>query len=90
MREHPLLAADHEHDSELEPLRVVERHQRYEALVVAPLVGVGAQRYLFQKLLQRARLGFGLVVLGGDVDEFLQVLDPALGLDRALRLEPSR
>ena len=53
----------------------------------ARVVGVGDQRDLLQELPERAVLGVRRVVLGGDVDELLEVLDPPLGLDRALGLE---
>ena len=53
------------------------------------VVRVGDERHLLEELGQR-RLARDVprgVVLGGDVDELLEVLDPALRLDRPLGLE---
>ena len=91
VREHPLLASDHEHDRVLETLGVVQGHQRDQPVVVAAIVGVGDQRDLLEEVRQR-RLARGIrlrqrVVLGGDVDQLLEVLEPSLRLDRALGLE---
>ena len=49
-------------------------------------VEVGVQRDLLQEALERRLVG-ALVVLGGDADELLEVLEPALGLQRALRAQ---
>ena len=86
MREDPLLHPDHEHGAELEALRVVERHQRDEALLLADRVLVGEER----DLLEERRTGSAppsLDVLLRDADELLQVLDAAARLDRPLGLE---
>ncbi len=64
----------------------MERHQGDEALLAAERVLVGEERDLLEELRQ-ARLVRGLLVLLGDADELLEVLDPTLGLDRALGLE---
>ena len=50
------------------------------------------RRDLLEELLERRDLALALelavgVELAGDADQLLEVLDPALGLDRALRLE---
>ena len=92
VREDALLAADHEHRLVLEPLRVVEAHQRRQALLLLDVVLLGDQPDLGEELLQRGRVLVALegavgVELAGDADQLLEVLDPALGLDRALRLE---
>ena len=66
----------------------MERHERHEALVVAPGVGVGDQRDLLQEHVERVRAGRSArVELAADLHELLQVLDPALGLDRAFCFE---
>ena len=57
VREDALLAADDEDDRVLEALRVVQRHQGHEALVVAARVGVGDQRDLLQEEVERVVLG---------------------------------
>ena len=82
-----LLHPDHEHDRELQALGVVHRHQRHEALVVADAVRVGEQRDLLQELAEARALGGVDVVLARDPHELLEVLQAALGLDRALGLE---
>jgi len=59
------------------------RHQRDDAGLVLERIPIGD---LLQKLFDRRLLGRG-VVLARDVDELLEVLKAALGLDRALGLE---
>ena len=86
VREDPLLHPDHEDGLELEPLGVVQGHQRDEALLAADRVLVGVERDLLQEAGQ-ARLRRLLLVLARDADELLQVLDPPLRLDRPLGLE---
>ena len=86
MREDPLLHPDHEHRAELEPLRVVERHQRDEALLAADRVLVGEERDLLEEAGQGRLVGGGLVLLGR-ADELLEILEAALRFDRALGLE---
>src|SRR3954451_9598311 len=86
VREDALLAADHEDDRVLEALRIVQRHERHEALVVAARVGVGHQRDLLQEEVEGVVLGAG-VELARDLDQLLEVLDASLSLDRALGLE---
>src|ERR687892_1789953 len=86
VREDALLHPDEEDGAELQPLRVVERHQRHEAALLLQLVLVGVKGDLLEEL-REARLGRGNLVLAGDADELHEVLDPPLGLDRALRLE---
>ena len=83
VREHAVLEPDDEHDPELEPLGVVEGHQRDDALVVAQVVLLGEERDLLEELLDRALLGGG-VVLARHAHELLEVLEPPLRLDRAL------
>ena len=92
VRENALLAADHEDHLVLEPLGVVQRHQRREALLLAQAVLFGDQRDLRQELLQWGVRGipFQLAIgveLPGDADQLLEVLDPSLGLDGALGLQ---
>ena len=55
VREDALLAADDEDGVVLEPLGVVQRHQRRQALLVADRVLLGDERDLGQELLQRGR-----------------------------------
>ena len=86
VREHAVLEADDEDDPELEALGVVEGHQRDDALVVAQVVLLGEERELLEELLNRALLGGG-VVLARHAHQLLEVLEPALRLDRALRLK---
>ena len=64
----------------------MERHQRDDPLLVAKVVLLGEQRELLEELLDRALLGGG-VVLARHAHELLEVLEPALRLDRALGLE---
>jgi hypothetical protein len=90
--EDALLAADDQHRLVLEPLRVVERHQGAEALVAAQRILVGVQGDLGQELLQGLNVALPLdlavgVELPRHPDQLLEVLDPPLGLDRALGLE---
>ena len=85
MREHAVLATDHEHDRKLEPLGIVQRHQRDDALVVAQVVLLGEERDLLEELLHRAAVLRRGVVLARHSDELLEVLEAPLGLDRPLR-----
>ncbi len=86
MREDPLLHPDHEDGPELEALRVVERHERDEAALVADRVLVGDERDVLEEAGERRLLGL-LAVLARDADELLEVLDAPARLDRPLRLE---
>ena len=93
MREDALLAADHEHRVELEALRVVERHQRHQALVRRAGRPAPRRSEIWARNSSSGRssdspseLAVG-VELARDADQLLEVLDPALGLDRALGLE---
>src|SRR5207302_5509121 len=86
VREDPLLEPDEIDGLELEALRVVQRHERYERALTADRVLVGVERDLLQERRQR-RLGVLLLPLTREGDELLQVLDAALRLDRAFRLE---
>src|SRR5581483_11526367 len=86
VREDPFLEPDEIHGLELQALRVVQRHERHERALTADRVLVGVQRNLLQERRQR-RLGVLLLPLTREGDELLQVLDAALRLDRALRLE---
>ena len=88
VREDALFHAGDEDDGELEALGVVEGHQREELARVGIGVGVGVEGDLLEKAVER-RLGGATVVLAGDAEELLEVLEPALGLERALALEPS-
>ena len=86
--EDPVLAAGDEHDRILQPLRVVQRHQGHEPLVLGPGVGVGDERDLLQEDFERVlALRRARVELAPDLYELLEVLDPALRLDRPLGLE---
>ena len=88
MWEHSLLAAGDEHGRVLQTLCVVHRHQRHEPLIVAARVGVCHQGDLLQEDFERVlAIGGRRVELAAHLDELLEVLDPALGLDRALGLE---
>ena len=49
-------------------------------------VDVGVQADLLQEAVEAGLVG-ALVVLGGDADELLEVLEAALGLERLLRLQ---
>src|SRR5687768_3096094 len=84
-REDLLLDPDDEHRAELEPLRVVDRHQRHVRLLAGERVLVGVERDLLQEAREARLLGL-LHVFVGAVDEGLEVLDPPARLDRALRL----
>ena len=55
VREHAVLEPDDEDDRELEPLRVVEGHQRDDALLVAQVVLLREERELLEELLDRRR-----------------------------------
>ena len=81
VREDPLLHPEHEDGAELEPLRVVERHQRdlAGAVAVAQRVLVRVERDLLQERRERRLVGRGLV-LARDADELLEVLDLSLRL----------
>ena len=86
VREDALLHAGDEHDRELEALGVVHRHQGDELVGVGEGVDVAVERYLLQEAVEAGLLG-PLVVLAGHADELLEVLEAALGLQRALALE---
>ena len=67
----------------------MQGHQRDLRLAALEVVLVGVERDRLQELLERRQLGLALeravgVELGGDPDQLLEVLDPPLGLDRAL------
>ena len=87
VREEPLLHADHEDDRELEPLGVVQRHQGDVRALGVERVLVGEERDLLQERVERGLLLAAFLVLARDPDELLEVLDPALRLERALGLE---
>src|SRR5918997_704101 len=83
VREGPLLHPDDEHVVELEPLRVVERHEGD----APPLGGDGVLLRVERLLLQEAvegRLGLDALVLAGGVYELLEVLQARLALYRVL------
>ena len=93
VRDEVFLHADEEHDGELEPLGVVQRHERHGLLRHVALidrldravVDARHQGRLVQKLADGpARL---LLPFGDGGDEFAQVLDPALRLERLFVLE---
>ena len=89
MRKDAFLEADDEDGVVLEALGVVERHQRHQWLGVGEVVLVGVERDLLEELLERRELLVALerpvgVELAGDADQLFEVLDPPLGLDRAL------
>src|SRR5436309_11089339 len=86
VREDPLLHPDQVYGAELEPLRVVQRHQRHQALLAADRVLVRIQRDLLQEVRERGLVG-RLLVLPRDADQLLKVLGPSLRLDRSLGLE---
>src|SRR5262249_47731507 len=86
MRKDPLLHADRETGLELEALRVVQGHERDKALGAAHGVLVGVERDLLEESREAGLLGLLLVLLR-DPDQLLDVLEPALRLDRPLRLE---
>ncbi len=86
VREDALLHPDREDRLELQPLRVVERHERDEAPIVVDRVLVRDQRDVLQEAGQ-ARFVRLLAVLPRDADELLEVLDAAARLDRPLGLE---
>ena len=79
--EDAVLEPDDEDDPELEPLGVVERHQRDDALVVAQVVLLREERELLEELLDRPAVLGGRVVLAGHAHELLEVLEPPLRLD---------
>jgi len=64
----------------------VQRHEGDELARVDVGVGVRVQRDLLEEAVQR-RVGGPTVVLDGDGEELLEVLEPAFGLERALPLE---
>src|SRR5918998_83920 len=84
VREGPFFHPDDEDVGELEPLGVVERHQRHPAALRGQGVLVRIQGLLLQKALER-RPGLDALVLPGGVYELLEVLQARLGLDRVLR-----
>ena len=77
--EHALLDADEEHDRELEALRRVQSHQD-DLVVVVELIGVGDERHLLHELVDDGELP-------GGPDEFAEVLDAGVRLDRVFRLQ---
>jgi hypothetical protein len=85
-----LLTADDEDDRVLETLGVVERHQRDQAVIVAAGIGVGDQCDLGRNASRRSASSRAAARhrTAGDLDQLVEVLDPALGLDRTLRLQP--
>ena len=87
VREEPLLHADHEDDRELEPLGVVQRHQGDVRALDVERVLVGEERDLLEERVERGLLLAPFLVLARDPDQLLEVLDPALRLERALGLE---
>src|SRR5215208_1129789 len=86
VREGPFFHPDDEDVRELEPLGIVERHQRHPAALRGQRVLVRIQGLLLQKALER-RLGLDALVLPGGVYELLEVLQARLGLDRVLRFQ---
>jgi hypothetical protein len=64
----------------------MQSHQRHETLLLAQRILVGVERDLLEEL-GEARLVGLLEVLLRDADELLEVLDPALRLDRPLGFE---
>src|SRR5215210_5185031 len=89
VREDALLAADDEDGVVLETLGVVQGHQGDLGLAALEVVLVGVERDRLEELLQWRDLRRALylsvrVELGCDADQLLEVLDPALGFDRAL------
>src|SRR5450830_1286829 len=88
MREDALLHANYENDRELQPLRVVKRHEGNVSARRIEVLRVIDERDPLEEIGQ----GHGPVLVpevGHDAQEFLQVLDAALGLDGTLRLEVS-
>ena len=82
MRKNPVLHADQEHHRILKPLRGVQGHEKDLAGVVSrsflagrKIVGVGHQAHPLQKLPH-------VVEGSGHPDQFGQVLQSPLGLDR--------
>ena len=71
----PLLHSDQVDRAKLEPFRIVEGHQRHQALLAADRVLIREERDLLQEVRQR-RLLRRLMVLARDADELLQVLEP--------------
>ncbi len=82
MREDPFLHADEEHHRELQTLRRVQGQQHHLIFdfAVGQVVGVGDERDLFEELVHHGELA-------GRADEFTQVLDAAVRLDRVLGFE---
>ncbi len=92
MGEGAVLAADDEDRVVLQPLGVVDGHQGDQLPFLLDRVLVGEQRDLLQELLQRRHFALPLalaveVELTGRLGQRFEVLDPALGLDRALVFE---
>ena len=52
-REEPVLEATDEHDRELEPLRVVQRHERHRIRVGAELVELGDEHGALEEVVER-------------------------------------
>ena len=88
VREHAVLHADDEDDRELEALGVVQRHQRHEALVVARCCPRrrAARSAAGTPRASRPRVRWRRT-RAPTLHELLEVLDPALRLDRPLGLE---
>ncbi len=86
MREDALLHAADEHHGELEPLGVVQGHEREQRARVGDRVDVRVERDLLQEAGETRLLG-ALVVLRGHADELLEVLEPPLGLQGPLALK---
>src|SRR5207247_830742 len=86
MGEHALLEAGEEDGGKLEALGRVEGHERDAGVGVLQLVDVAHQRDRIEKALQRGAFrGVGVILGGGD--QLLEVLQPSLGLGRAIVFE---
>ena len=83
MREQALLKPGEKDQRKLQALGRVQRHQR-DARIGIELVGVRSQRRMIEKLGQSLAALFGIV---RGVGQFLQVLNAAEGLRRALGLK---
>ncbi|OQA05484.1 MAG: hypothetical protein BWY66_02457 [bacterium ADurb.Bin374] len=82
MREHAFLHGDQEHDRELEPLRVVKRHQMHAFGRLVEIVDVGVQGH-FLEILSKRQLRV-LFLLEPDVGQ--KALDVRLAVFRVLLL----
>ena len=92
VREHPFLAADDEHDRELQPLGAVHRHQNdriLRRLVLVHGVDIGDERQVGQEGDERLVV-VALLELHRHGQELLDVLYPRLGLQRVLTLQLDR